>query len=148
MSKTKDIKIVNGIEIIDNGKIFNSFNILRFKAHKFWSSISPKLEKPFSFLKWLLLKVVFIITFCFVMLGIALVMGFYSHIITFNQRIITNNAVILYRSKLPAKLTKKESKEWDQILILQKKINKKSKAYQVLYEKLQDKKLFQPPKKR
>ncbi len=115
---------------------------------KFWSSISPKLEKPYSFLKWLFFKVIFIITFCLVMLGIALIVGFHYDIITFNQKITTTNAVILYRSKLPAKLTKKESKEWSQILILQKKLNKESKAYLVLSEKLQNKKLFQPPKKR
>ncbi len=65
------------------------------------------------------------------MLGIVLVAGFHYDIITFNQRITTPNAVILYRSKLPAKLTKKESKEWADIKALQKKLNKISGSYQL-----------------
>ena len=81
------------------------------------------------------------------MLGIGLVIGFYSGIITFNQRLITDNAVILYRSKLPAKLTKTESKEWAQITVLQKKLNDKSKTYQVIYQTLQDKKLLSKKKR-
>ena len=78
------------------------------------------------------------------MLGIALVAGFHYDIITFNQRITTPNAVILYRSKLPAKLTKKETKEWAEITVLEKKLNKASNEYQLL----QIKKLESLPKKR
>ena len=69
------------------------------------------------------------------MLGIVLVAGFHYDIITFNQRITTPNAVILYRSKLPAKLTKKESKEWADIKALEKKLSKISGSYQLSQEK-------------
>ena len=86
---------------------------------------------PVLFFKWLFWKIVFFITVAFVMLGIALIIGFLYDIITFNQRIMTPNAVILYRSKLPAKLTKKESKEWADIKALQKKLNKISGSYQL-----------------
>ena len=103
----------------------------RQSAINFWSYILPKLEKPYSIIRWLFWKIVFYITVALVMLGIALVAGFHYGIITFNQRITTPNAVILYRSKLPAKLTKKETKEWAEITILQKKLNKISSSYQL-----------------
>jgi hypothetical protein len=139
--KTKS-GIANGIEVIHYSKISVFLNNLSFKACKFWSYILPKLEKPYAIIHWLFWKIVFYLTVAFVMLGIALVIGFYSGIITFNQRLVTNDAVILYRSKLPAKLTKAEAKEWAQIKVLQKKLNKKTVIYQIS----QDKKLF--PKKR
>ena len=131
--------------------MFKNTAISNFKqsAISFWSYIYPKLEKPYSITRWIFLKIVFYITVAFVTLGIALVIGFYSGVITFNQRLVTNDAVILYRSKLPAKLTKTEAKEWSQIKVLQKKLNKKSKTYQKIYkiyQVAQDKKLF--PKKR
>ncbi len=111
----------------------------------FWSYIAPKLEKPYSVIRWIFLKIVFYITVIFVTLGIALVIGFWSNILTFNQRIITNDAVILYRSKLPAKLTKKERKEWLEVSALEKKLNRISVSYQIS----QIKKLKPPfPKKR
>ena len=107
----------------------------RQSAINFWSYILPKLEKPYSIIRWLFWKIVFYITVALVMLGIALIIGFYYNIITFNQKLITHNAVILYRSKLPAKLTKKETKEWAEITVLEKKLNKISGSYQSSQEK-------------
>ena len=93
----------------------------------------------------LFFKIVFFITVAFVMLGMALVVGFYYDIITFNPRLTTFNAATLYRSNLPAKLTKKESKEWSEVKVLEKKLNKISGSYQLS----QIKKLKPPfPKKR
>ena len=132
MFKKVKSEMVNGIEIINNGKFFNR---IHFKLHKFWSYISPKLEKPYFFIRWLFWKIVFYITVAFVTLGIALIIGFHYDIITFNQKLITPNAVILYRSKLPAKLTKKETKEWANITVLEKKLNKISGSYQSSQEK-------------
>ena len=128
--------------------MFKNTAISNFKqsAINFWSYIYPKLEKPYAITRWIFLKIVFYATVALVMLGIGLVIGFYSDVITFNQRLVTNDAVILYRSKLPAKLTKTEAKEWAEITVLQKKLNKKSKTYHVIYQISQDKKLF--PKKR
>ena len=103
----------------------------RQSAINFWSYIYPKLEKPYSIIRWLFWKIVFYITVLFVTLGIALIIGFHYDIITFNQKLITPNAVILYRSKLPAKLTKKETKEWAETTVLQKKLNKISSSYQL-----------------
>ena len=103
----------------------------RQSAINFWSYILPKLEKPYSIIRWLFWKIVFYITVALVMLGIVLIIGFLYDIITFNQQITTPNAVILYRSKLPAKLTKKETKEWADIKALQKKLNKISGSYQL-----------------
>ena len=117
---------------------------IKESAIDLWSYISPKLEKPYSIIRWLFWKIVFYITVLFVTLGIALIIGFHYDIITFNQRITTPNAVILYRSKLPAKLTKKESKEWAEITVLEKQINKISCSYQLS----QEKKLQSLPKKR
>ena len=124
--------------------MFKNTAISNFKqsAISFWSYIYPKLEKPYSIIRWLFFKIIFYITVVFVILGMALIIGFYYDIITFNPRLTTDNAVILYRSKLPAKLTKAEAKEWAQIKVLQKKLNKKTVIYQIS----QDKKLF--PKKR
>ena len=145
MLKKVKSEMVNGIEIIHYSRFSSFLNRLTFKAHKFWSYIYPKLEKPYSITRWLFWKIVFYITVALVMLGIGLVIGFYSGIITFNQRLITDNAVILYRSKLPAKLTKTESKEWSQVSALEKKLNKISGSYQLS----QVKKLKPPfPKKR
>ena len=108
---------------------------IRQSVINFWSDISPKLEKPYSIIRWLFWKIVFYITVAFVMLGMALVVGFYYDIITFNPRLTTFNAVTLYRSNLPAKLTKQESKEWADIKALQKKLNKISRSYQSSQEK-------------
>ena len=107
----------------------------RQSAINFWSYILPKLEKPYSIIRWLFWKIVFYITVALVMLGIVLIIGFHYDILTFNQKLITPNAVILYRSKLPAKLTKKETKEWAEITVLQKKLNKISGSYQSSQEK-------------
>ena len=104
---------------------------IRQSVINFWSDISPKLEKPYSIIRWLFWKIVFYITVAFVMLGMALVVGFYYDIITFNPRLTTFNAVTLYRSNLPAKLTKQESKEWADIKALEKKLNKISGSYQL-----------------
>ena len=104
---------------------------IRQSVINFWSDISPKLEKPYSIIRWLFWKIVFYITVAFVMLGMALVVGFYYNIITLNPRLTTFNAVTLYRSKLPAKLTKQESKEWADIKALEKKLNKISGSYQL-----------------
>lgn len=126
--------------------MFKNTAISNFKqsAVNFWSYILPKLEKPYSVIRWIFLKIIFYITVAFVMLGIALIIGFHYDIITFNQRLTTNNAVILYRSKLPAKLTKKETKEWSQVLALEAKLNEISGSYQ-----LSQIKKFPPfPKKR
>ena len=144
MLKKVKSEMVNGIEIIHYSRFSSFLNRLTFKAHKFWSYIYPKLEKPYAITRWLFWKIVFYITVALVMLGIGLVIGFYSGIITFNQRLITDNAVILYRSKLPAKLTKKETKEWAEITVLEKKLNKANNEYQLL----QIKKLESLPKKR
>lgn len=145
MLKKVKSEIVNGIEVIHYNSFFAFLNSLQFKFHKFWSYIYPKLEKPYSVIRWLFFKIVFYVTVAFVMLGIALIVGFHYNIITFNQRLITDNAVILYRSKLPAKLTKKEAKEWYQVSALEKKFNKISGSYQIS----QRKKLKPPfPKKR
>ena len=100
-------------------------------AINFWHYILPKLEKPYSIIRWLFWKIIFFITVAFVMLGMALVVGFYYNIITLNPRLTTFNAVTLYRSKLPAKLTKQESKEWADIKALEKKLNKISGSYQL-----------------
>ncbi|RZV40140.1 MAG: hypothetical protein EVJ48_01235 [Candidatus Acidulodesulfobacterium acidiphilum] len=116
----------------------------RQSAINFWSYILPKLEKPYSIIRWLFWKIVFYITVALVMLGIVLIIGFHYNILTFNQKLITPNAVILYRSKLPAKLTKKETKEWAEITVLEKKLNKANNEYQLL----QIKKLESLPKKR
>ena len=105
----------------------------RQSAINFWSYIYPKLEKPYSIIRWLFWKIVFYITVALVMLGIVLIIGFHYDILTFNQKLITSNAVILYRSKLPAKLTKKETKEWAEITVLQKKLNKISSHMLILY---------------
>ena len=127
--------------------MFKNTAISNFKqsAISFWSYIYPKLEKPYSIIRWLFFKIIFYITVVFVILGMALIIGFYYDIITFNPRLTTDNAVILYRSKLPAKLTKKESKEWSEVKVLEKKLNKISGSYQLS----QIKKLKPPfPKKR
>ena len=144
MLKKVKSEMVNGIEVIHYSRFSVFLNSLSFKAHKFWSYIYPKLEKPYFIIRWLFWKIVFYITVAFVTLGIALIIGFHYDIITFNQRITTPNAVILYRSKLPAKLTEKETKEWADITVLEKKLNKVSNAYQLL----QTKKLVPFPKKR
>lgn len=127
--------------------MFKNTAISNFKqsAINLWSNIYPKLEKPYSIIRWLFFKIIFYITVVFVILGMALIIGFYYDIITFNPRLTTDNAVILYRSKLPAKLTKKESKEWSEVKVLKKKLNKISGSYQLS----QIKKLKPPfPKKR
>ena len=126
--------------------MFKNTAISNFKqsAISFWSYIYPKLEKPYSIIRWLFFKIIFYITVVFVILGMALIIGFYYDIITFNPRLTTDNAVILYRSKLPAKLTKKETKEWAEITVLEKKLNKANNEYQLL----QIKKLESLPKKR
>ena len=131
MFKKVKSEIVNGIEVIHYSRFSVFLNSLSFKAHKFWSCIYPKLEKPYSIIRWLFWKIVFYITVALVMLGIVLIIGFHYDILTFNQKLITSNAVILYRSKLPAKLTKKETKEWADIKALQKKLNKISGSYQL-----------------
>ena len=120
-----------GVKMFKN-KIVSS---IKESAINFWSYISPRLETPFFTILWLFWKIVFFITVAFVTLGIALIIGFHYDIITFNQQITTPNAVILYRSKLPAKLTKKETKEWAEITVLQKKLNKISGSYQSSQEK-------------
>ena len=61
----------------------------RQSAINFWSYILPKLEKPYSIIRWLFWKIVFYITVALVMLGIVLIIGFHYNIPTFNQKLIT-----------------------------------------------------------
>lgn len=90
---------------------------------------------PILFLKWMFFKVILILTTILIILGIATIIGFYYNIATFNQRLTTPNAVILYRSKLPTKLTKQESIEWAKVVSLGKKLNKVSRSLRLSKEK-------------
>jgi hypothetical protein len=107
------------------------FKKIKQSAINSWILVSPSLKKHFSLIKEVFKKLLFYINIIFVSLGILLIVGFYYNIITLNKKLTTRKAVILYRSKLPKKLNKKENKEWSEITILEKKLNKISNTYQL-----------------
>lgn len=90
---------------------------------------------PIIFIKWLFYRVILILTAILIILGIVTIIGFHYDIATFNQRLTTSNAVILYRSKLPTKLTKQEKIEWTKVVSLGNKLNKVSRSLRLSKEK-------------
>jgi hypothetical protein len=113
--------------------MFKNKTINNSERFAFWFDIFRNLKKPF--VSRLFKKIIFSINVIFIILGIALIVGSYYHVITFNQRLTTKNAVILYRSKLPTNLTVKEKIEWKKLLTLKKRFNKISNSYYLLQVK-------------
>ncbi len=89
-----------------------------------------QLTITYSALSWTITKIYGVLTVYFFFLGIAGTLLFMSSIIVFNPAFMTNKAVVFYRSQLPKRLTKQESKQVAELKALSAKLNKESNAYQ------------------
>jgi hypothetical protein len=100
-----------------------------------------------SVFKWIFIKVMLALSLLLALFGLVFIFGMFTGLLGFNPMLMTNNAVVFYRSNLPSKLTVKESKQVAALKILSAKLNKESKAYQKYQDKKFEKLLLAPKKR-
>jgi hypothetical protein len=104
-----------------------------------WLKVKPTADKIYFAVKWITRRVIWIVEFMLALTGLILILGFYGNIITFYHPLVSNNAVVFYRSELPHNLTKQESKQITKLKVLSVKINKESNVYANKLDKLNNK---------
>jgi hypothetical protein len=82
-----------------------------------------------SIFKWIFIKAMLALSLLLTLFGLVFIFGMFAGLLGFNPMLMTNNAVVFYRSNLPSKLTAKESKQVSELNVLKAKLNKDSKAY-------------------